>query len=108
PPTLARDVTNAFEEQINSVLRPHHAQINNQVRAALFELGTRRTKADSLRLRRPKQNKGPLGRNASALDGDRAVRFVRCEHGIGRPETRTLEKAKNPVDQIAPAELDEV
>ena len=96
---LARDDRPRVDEQIESVLAAHHADVADAVG---IDDGSRCQLAVASNIRRIADDEDVLWRHPTAGDGDLPVRVVRREHEVGGPVRAMLEPARDGREDAGP------
>jgi hypothetical protein len=98
-------VVGGLHQQVEPLLRTDHADIPDQVRRTLLQLGPRRAQLEVLDLRPRAHDEDVLGRHAAARARDLGVGFVGGDRDNSAAERQPLDQHHQPPEQPPPAKL---
>src|SRR6266511_16740 len=84
------------ERVIDAVLWPHHAEVADQVRLSLLQLGLRRGGAEARKIGRAPDYEDVVGTLSSSGQRDRAVGLVGGDDDVGEAEGESFEHQGEP------------
>src|SRR5690606_14200720 len=105
PAELVHDVTRRLEQAVDAFLTPHDPDIADEIAPTLAQLRHRRKDLESSQVRAAANDEHFRRRQSATLDCDAAVRFVRRNGHIRGPESQTLERQHQSVEEVASLEL---
>ena len=99
------DVPRSLQQNVDSFLRAHHADVADQIVPAALELRLWRHDAHALQLRAAAHHEYLAGIHAATFDRDPPIRFVGGDRHIRGLESPAFEPHHQAIEKIAPAEL---